>query len=94
MRGYLVSPEADSDIFAIWRWIAKDSVELVDRVDNELHDVFEALARMPRLGRRREDLTLRPVLFFPLYSYLIVYQPNVDPVRIMAVLRIGHGEEV
>ncbi len=87
MRGYLVSPEANGDIFAIWRWIAKDSVELADRVDTELHDVFEALARMPRLGHRREDLTLRPVLFFPLYSYLIVYQPDVNPIRIIAVLR-------
>jgi antitoxin ParD1/3/4/toxin ParE1/3/4 len=88
VRGYLVSPEANSDIFQIWRWIAKDSVERADRVDAELHDVFEALARMPRLGHRREDLTPRPVLFFPLYSYLIVYQPDVDPIRIMAVL---HG---
>jgi plasmid stabilization system protein ParE len=54
VRGYLVSPEANSDIIAIWRWIAKDSVDLADRVDTELHDVFEALARMPRLGHRRE----------------------------------------
>jgi antitoxin ParD1/3/4 len=87
VRGYLVSPEANSDIIAIWRWIAKDSVDLADRVDTELHDVFEALARMPRLGHRREDLTSRPVLFYPLYSYLIVYQADVDPMRIMAVLR-------
>jgi plasmid stabilization system protein ParE len=87
VRGYLVSPEANSDIFNIWRWIAKDSVELADRVDAELHHVFEALAHMPRVGHRREDLTPRPVLFFPLYSYLIVYQPDVDPIRIMAVLR-------
>jgi plasmid stabilization system protein ParE len=50
VRGYLVSPEANSDIFAIWRWIAKDSVDLADRVDTELHDVFEALARMPVWG--------------------------------------------
>lgn len=87
MRGYLVSPEANSDIFEIWRWIAKDSVELADRVDAELHDIFEALARMPGLGHQRKDLTQRPVLFFPLYSYLIVYQRNVDLIRIMAVLR-------
>jgi antitoxin ParD1/3/4 len=87
VKGYLVSPEANSDIFEIWRWIAKDSVELADRVDAELYDMFEALARMPGQGHRREDLTSRPVLFFPLYSYLIVYQPDVDPIRIMAVLR-------
>jgi plasmid stabilization system protein ParE len=71
VRGYLLSPEANSDIIAIWRWIAKDSFELADPVDTELHDVFDALAGMPRVGDRREDLTPRPVLFFPLYSYLI-----------------------
>jgi len=87
VRGFLVSPEAHGDIFDIWRWIAKDSVELADRVEAELFEMFEALARMPGQGHRREDLTPRPVLFFPLYSYLIVYQPDVDPIRIMAVLR-------
>jgi len=33
------------------------------------------------------DLTNRPVLFFPMYSFLIVYRPDVKPIRIMAVLR-------
>jgi len=87
VRGYLLSPEADNDLLEIWSWIAKDSVELADRVDSELREVFEGLARMPGQGHRREDFTPRPVLFFPLYSYLIVYQPDVDPIRIMAVLR-------
>lgn len=84
---HLVSPEANSDVFEIWRWIAKDSVELADRVAAELDEMFETPGRMPGQGHRREDLTSRPVLFFPLYSYLIVYQPDVDPIRIMAVLR-------
>jgi antitoxin ParD1/3/4 len=87
VRGYLVSPEANGDIFEIWRWIAKDSAKLAGRVEAELHDIFEALARMPGQWHERKDLTRRPVLFFPLYSYLIVYQPDVDPIRIMAVLR-------
>jgi plasmid stabilization system protein ParE len=87
VSGYRVSPEANNDIFEIWSWIAKDNVELADRVDGELHEVFEGLARMPGQGHRRKDLTSRPVLFFPLYSYLIVYQPDVDPIHIMAVLR-------
>ena len=38
-------------------------------------------------GHRWEDLINKSVLFFPLYSYPIVYQPDVDPLRIMAVLR-------
>jgi plasmid stabilization system protein ParE len=43
---------------------------------------------MPEQGYRRADLTKMPARFFPLYSYLIVYQPEANPVRIMAVL---HG---
>jgi plasmid stabilization system protein ParE len=42
---------------------------------------------MPHQGHKREDLTSRPVLFFPLYSFMVVYQPDVKPIRIMAVLR-------
>jgi plasmid stabilization system protein ParE len=38
---YLVSPEGNSDIFEIWRWIAKDSVPLADRVEGELYEIFE-----------------------------------------------------
>jgi hypothetical protein len=29
----------------------------------------------------------RPVLFLPLYSLIIVHQPDVTPIRIVAVLR-------
>jgi len=57
-------------------------------VQSEFYETFGALARMPGQGHRREDLTHTPVLFFPLYSYLIVYQPGVDPIRILTVV---HG---
>ena len=42
---------------------------------------------MPGQGHTREDLTKRRVRFFPLYWFLVVYQPDVKPIRIMAVLR-------
>lgn len=42
---------------------------------------------MPGQGHTRKDLTRRPVLFFPLYSFLVVYQKDMQPIRIMAVLR-------
>lgn len=70
MSGYRVSPEANNNIFEIWSWIAKDNVELADRVDGELHEVFEGLARMPGQGHRRKDLhvetcSLLSALFLP-----------------------------
>jgi len=87
MRLYNVSPEAQNDLFEIWLHIAEDSVELADRIDGEFHELFASLGRTPGQGHSRKDLTKLPVLFFPLYSYLVIYQAEVRPIRILAVLR-------
>ncbi len=56
-------------------------------------DIFEIWSRIASealkqpIASRRRDLTKRPVLFFSLYSFVVVYQPDVRPIRIMAVLR-------
>lgn len=84
---YDVSVEAQNDLFEIWRRIAEDSISLADRIDAEFHELFASLGRIPRQGHTRKDLTKRPVLFISLYSFLVVYQPDVKPLRIMAVLR-------
>ncbi len=84
---YDVSAEAQDDLFEIWRRIAEDSVDLANRIESEFYGLFASLSRMPGQGHTRKDLTKRPVLFFPLYSFLVVYQPDANPIRIMAVLR-------
>jgi antitoxin ParD1/3/4/toxin ParE1/3/4 len=84
---YDVSAEAQNDLFDIWRRIADDSVELANRIESEFYELFASLGRMPGQGHSRKDLTKRPLLFFSLYSFLVVYQPGVDPIRGIAVLR-------
>lgn len=84
---YDVSFEAQNDLYEIWSRIAEDSLDLANRIENEFHDLFASLGHMPGQGHTRKDLTKRPVLFLPLYSFLVVYQPNAKPIRIMAVLR-------
>ena len=84
---YYVSAEAQNDLFEIWARIAGASVSLANRIDDEFHQLFLSLGRTPGQGHTRKDLTRLPVLFFPLYSFLVVYQRDVQPVRIMAVLR-------
>lgn len=84
---YEISAEAQNDLFEIWQRIARDSIDLANRIEREFYALFESLARMPRQGHVRKDLTTRPVLFFPLYSFLVIYQPDITPLRIMAVLR-------
>ena len=46
------------------------------------------LGNEPGAGHVREDLTSRPVKFWPVYSYLIVYDPEAKPVQ---VIRVLHG---
>ncbi|SRR5712692_1165992 len=82
-----VSAEAQRDLIEIWRHIAEDSVDLADRIDGEFDELFAALGRMPGLGHSRKELTKRPLLFFPMYSFLVVYRRDVRPIRIIAVLR-------
>ncbi len=83
---YTVSADAQDDMFEIWRRIARDSVELANRIESEFYGLFESLGRMPGIGHSRRDLTREPVLFFPLYSFLVIYEPEV-PIRIIAVVR-------
>ena len=88
MSGYSLSPQAVEDLFEIWQYIAQDSEDAANRVQSEFFDTFGKLARTPGQGHRRRNLTTKPVLFFALYSYLIVYQADVNPIRILALV---HG---
>ena len=78
MTLYQISTDAENDLFEIWPRIAGDSVDLANRIDGEFHSLFCSLGHMPRQGHSRRDLTARPVLFFPLYSFLVVYQTEVE----------------
>jgi len=40
---------------------------------------------MPGMGHPREDLTLYPVLFWPLGAYLIVYRAQSQAIEIVAI---------
>jgi antitoxin ParD1/3/4/toxin ParE1/3/4 len=86
-RRYVLSADAQSDLFEIWCRIAEDSITLANRIEDEFCDLFASLVRMPHQGHVRRDLTSRRVLFFPLYSFLVIYQPDAEVVRIVAVIR-------
>jgi plasmid stabilization system protein ParE len=66
---------------------AEDDEMDTGRVRNGVHQAREKLAEMPEMGHTREDLTARPVKFWSVYSYLIVYDPSSSPLSVIAVLR-------
>jgi toxin ParE1/3/4 len=89
MTTFRLSPEASQDLTEIHEYIAQDNVDAADRVREELLGAMRRLAEMPGKGHRRMDLTRRPVLFWTVRSYQIIYAPGTQPLRIAAVL---HGK--
>jgi plasmid stabilization system protein ParE len=87
-RGYSLTPEARGNVDEICAFVAQDSIDAAIRVLEALEHAFELLGTAPDIGHKREDLTTRPVKFWSVYSYLIVYDPATAPLSILAVL---HG---
>ena len=87
---YRLTPEAQANVDKIGAFIATENVEAALRVLDAFDEAFTLLAARPELGHKREDLTDRPVKFWRVYSYLIVYDPASAPLSITAVL---HGSQ-
>lgn len=91
MEKYEITPEAVSDLFEIWDYINRDNPGAADRVEEAVFRACELLADSPFAGRVRNDLTSLPVRFWvvhPYSNYLIVYDPEKKPLRIVRIL---HG---
>ena len=85
---YQLTPSAQADVEQICAFVAEDSLERALRVHEALENAFAQLALMPQMGHKREDLTDRPVRFWSVFSYLVVYDPVSSPFAVIAIL---HG---
>jgi len=87
-KTYRLAERTEADVEAIADFIAGDSVDAAVKIVLALEDAFVLLASRPGIGHVRQDLTDRPLKFWSVYSYLVVYDPDRDPLTIVAVL---HG---
>jgi plasmid stabilization system protein ParE len=90
VTGYVLAPNAQEDLVAIRDYyVAAGGYKLARRMLLEFVDAFRTIARHPAIGHKREDLVEdRPVLFWPVRDYLVVYRTNTQPVEIVT---IAHG---
>jgi plasmid stabilization system protein ParE len=87
MKGCELSPEALADLQEIWLYIAGDNPAAADELEADIYQACELLARNPRLGHKRPDLTNEPVLFWPVRGrYLMIYQRATQPLKIARIL--------
>lgn len=88
MIAYDFHPEARLDLDEIWEFIREDSLDHADRLIAEILAAIDALVPFPGRGRRRPDITSRPLHFVLVREYLIAYAPEEKPLWVVAVM---HG---
>jgi plasmid stabilization system protein ParE len=88
MSGYVLHPEAYTDLDDIWEFIAEDNLSAADRVREDIYKAVGKLVPFPHRGHRRPDLTSRPLRFITVRNYLLAYAPDEKPLLVIAVL---HG---
>lgn len=92
MSGYSLTPLAKADIFDIWCYIADDSEETANRVEQAIYEACTFVAEAPLRGHFRPDCTSRALRFWTLTrypNYTVVYRPATAPLQVVAVL---HGK--
>ena len=91
---YILSPEAQRDIAQIRDYYVKEAgVQVARHVLGQITKALRFLAETPGAGHRRDDLTGEDVLFWPVLSHLIVYDPAMRPIGIARVLQAARDLE-
>ncbi len=85
---FVFTEDAELQLLEILDYLADESESVTIRIRDAIYDAVGKLAERPGIGHTREDLTDRPVKFWNVYSYLLVYDPESRPLTIIAVL---HG---
>lgn len=89
MSRFRLSLEAQQDLRDIQTYMVEaGGTRLARYIRNEIIDAIRFLASNPGAGHSRSDLTPVPVKFWPVFSYLIVYDPIFKP---LGVARIFHS---
>jgi toxin ParE1/3/4 len=81
------SPTAESDLDAIWEFIAKDNLDAADRMIERLRTVADVLLDHPELGRGGRITATRELVVAGT-PYILVYTIGQDEIGIGYVL---HG---
>jgi len=70
MSGFVLHPDAVTDLDEIWKYIAADNPGAAGRVLEEIYEAIRALVPFPQVGHSRSDLTSRPLRFHPFRDFL------------------------
>lgn len=89
---YCLSSQAEAQLDDIWLHVARESgsVDTAIRIVQNIADRFWLLARQPRMGRRRPDLS-PDLRSFAAGDYVILYSIGDD--NMVQIHYVFHGSE-
>ena len=86
---YQLSETAESELGEILLYLARrEGVERALHVHGHFVRAFELLAEQPGSGTKRPRLTGERVRWWPVFKWIVVYDPESAPIT---VLRVVHG---
>lgn len=89
MSRYLLTQTAEEELKEILLFIAeRDGMERAEHVLEHFVEAFETLASSPGIGHCKHHLTGDALRWWPVFRFLVLYDPEADPV---IVLRVVHG---
>jgi plasmid stabilization system protein ParE len=89
MAGYRLTPQALEDMAGIVVYLHKKvSPRVSESIEKTLWRGCEDLVRLPSLGRLRDDLTSKKLLFYLVAKYFLIFERLDEGVLIHAVI---HG---
>jgi toxin ParE1/3/4 len=91
MKRFVLTKLAEDDLHQIKSYLAdRAGPAVARRVMKEIRLAMDLIGGQPDVVHVREDLTSRPLKFWAVFSYLVVYVPDARPVEIIRVL---HGAQ-
>ena len=89
MSSFVLTPSAQQDLQRIQNYYLQEAgLRVARQMLVEFVEAVRVVARTPGVGHKREDLAEnRPVLFWPMRDYLIIYKPETTPLEIITIAR-------
>ena len=85
MKRFVLTGPAERDLDQVKQFLVEQAgPKIARRVLSEIRNGLALLGTEPGFGHLRMDLTDRPLKFWPIYSYLVVYNPDTKPFRLFA----------
>ena len=88
MGSFRVLPGAEAELDDIWLYVARESnsIEVANRLIDNITDRFWLLAKHRQIGRRRDHDLHSGLRSFPVGEYVIIYRIEGEEVLILHVM--------